>query len=106
MTAIPLLFFAAATRRLRLSTVGLLQYLAPVLQFAVGVGIDHEPMPPVRWVGFTLVWIALIVLTVDGIRSQRRRLPAEPVEAEPVSCPVRVYRMIGQAGRMAGCGCS
>jgi chloramphenicol-sensitive protein RarD len=84
VTAIPLLFFAAATRRLPLSTVGLLQYLAPVLQFAVGVGIDHEPMPPVRWVGFTLVWIALIVLTVDGIRSQRRRLPPEPVEAEPV----------------------
>jgi len=84
VTAIPLLFFAAATRRLPLSTVGLLQYLAPVLQFAVGVGIDHEPMPPVRWVGFTLVWIALIVLTVDAIGRQRRRAPAEPVDAEPV----------------------
>jgi chloramphenicol-sensitive protein RarD len=83
VTAIPLLFFAAATRRLPLSTVGLLQYLAPVLQFAVGVGIDHEHMPKGRWVGFTLVWIALIVLTVDGIRSQRRRMQKEPVEARP-----------------------
>jgi len=41
-------------------------------------------MPPVRWVGFTLVWIALIVLTVDAIGRQRRRAPAEPVDAEPV----------------------
>lgn len=72
VTAIPLLFFAAATRRLPLSVVGLVQYLAPVLQFAVGVGIDHEAMPTGRWVGFGLVWIALIVLTVDGVRSQRR----------------------------------
>jgi chloramphenicol-sensitive protein RarD len=80
VTAIPLLFFAAATRRLPLSTIGLLQYLTPVLQFGVGVGIDHEPMPPVRWVGFTLVWIALVILTVDGIRSSRRRAAAAPVE--------------------------
>jgi chloramphenicol-sensitive protein RarD len=72
VTAIPLLFFAAATRRLPLSTVGLLQYLAPVLQFAVGVGIDHEPMPTARWIGFGLVWVALVVLTVDGVRAQRR----------------------------------
>jgi chloramphenicol-sensitive protein RarD len=84
VTAIPLLFFAAATRRLPLSTVGLLQYLAPVLQFAVGVGIDHEPMPAVRWIGFGLVWVALVVLTVDGLRAQRRaasRLRAAEVAA-------------------------
>jgi chloramphenicol-sensitive protein RarD len=82
VTAIPLLFFAAATRRLPLSTVGLLQYLAPVLQFAVGVGIDHEPMPPARWAGFSLVWMALVVLSVDGIRSRRRRPAVEPAERE------------------------
>lgn len=72
VTAIPLLFFGAATRRLPLSVVGLVQYLAPVLQFAVGVGIDHEAMPTGRWVGFGLVWVALTVLTIDGVRSQRR----------------------------------
>ena len=72
VTAIPLLFFGASTRRLPLSVVGLLQYLAPILQFLVGVGIDHERMPPVRWMGFGLVWIALVILTVDGVRSQRR----------------------------------
>jgi chloramphenicol-sensitive protein RarD len=72
VTSVPLLLFAASTRRLPLSIVGLLQYLAPVLQFAVGVGIRHESLPFAELVGFALVWVALIVLTVDGLRSQRR----------------------------------
>jgi chloramphenicol-sensitive protein RarD len=72
VTAVPLLLFAAATRRLPLSTVGLLQYLAPVLQFAVGVGIYHEPMPTARWIGFGLVWVALALLTADAARSRHR----------------------------------
>ncbi|MCW2529326.1 MAG: EamA family transporter RarD [Pseudonocardiales bacterium] len=72
VTAIPLLFFGAAARRLPLSTLGLIQYLAPVLQFAVGVGIRHEPLPPARLAGFSLVWLALIILSVDGLRNQRR----------------------------------
>lgn len=71
ITVVPLLFFAAGTRRLPLSVIGLLQYLAPVLQFAVGVGIRHEPLPFAELIGFVLVWIALIVLTVDGLRNQR-----------------------------------
>jgi chloramphenicol-sensitive protein RarD len=71
ITVIPLLLFAAATRRLPLSVIGLLQYLAPVLQFAVGVGIRHESLPAAEFVGFCLVWLALIILTVDGLRSQR-----------------------------------
>ncbi|MGI8760720.1 MAG: EamA family transporter RarD [Jatrophihabitantaceae bacterium] len=75
VTAVPLLLFAASTRRLPLSVVGLLQYLAPVLQFAVGVGIRHEPLPTAELIGFALVWLALIILTVDGVRSQRRRDP-------------------------------
>ncbi|PZS14587.1 MAG: EamA family transporter RarD [Pseudonocardiales bacterium] len=72
VTAVPLLLFAAGTRRLPLSVVGLLQYLAPVLQFSVGVGIRHEALPAAEFAGFALVWVALIVLTVDGLRSQRR----------------------------------
>ncbi|WP_120339390.1 EamA family transporter RarD [Cryobacterium soli] len=77
LTAVPLLFFAAASRRLPLSTLGLVQYVAPVLQLIVGVVVLQEPMPPERWLGFGLVWLALIVLTVDMIvagRSQRRLL--------------------------------
>lgn len=72
VTVVPLLFFAAGTRRLPLSVIGLLQYLAPVLQFSVGVGIRHEPLPTAELIGFALVWVALIVLTADGLRSQRR----------------------------------
>jgi chloramphenicol-sensitive protein RarD len=72
VTVIPLLFFAASTRRLPLSILGLLQYLAPVLQFAVGVGIRHESLPGAELAGFCLVWAALILLTVDGLRNQRR----------------------------------
>jgi chloramphenicol-sensitive protein RarD len=71
ITAIPLLFFGAAARRLPLSVMGLVQYLAPVIQFAVGVGIVHETMPPERWIGFGLVWVALAVLTADGLRTRR-----------------------------------
>ena len=67
VTAIPLLLFGAAARRLPLTSIGLLQYLAPVLQFAVGVGIRHEPMPLARLLGFALVWIALVVLTADAL---------------------------------------
>jgi chloramphenicol-sensitive protein RarD len=79
ITAVPLLFFAAASRRLPLTTMGLVQYLAPVLQFLAGVVILQEPMPPERWLGFALVWLALIVLTIDMIvagRAQRRLNPA------------------------------
>ena len=81
LTAIPLLFFAAASRRLPLTTMGLVQYVAPVLQFIAGVAILHEPMPPERWLGFGLVWLALIVLTVDMVAAGRssRRPADEPL---------------------------
>jgi chloramphenicol-sensitive protein RarD len=72
ITVIPLLLFAASAQRLPLSVMGLLQYLTPVLQFSVGVGIRHESLPFAEFVGFCLVWLALIVLTVDGVRHQRR----------------------------------
>ena len=75
VTAVPLLLFAAAARRLTLVVIGLTQFLAPVLQFLFGVFVLHEDMPPGRWVGFALVWVALIVLTVDmvvGARASRR----------------------------------
>jgi chloramphenicol-sensitive protein RarD len=72
VTAVPLMFFAGAANRLPLNMVGILQYLTPTLQLAVGVLIFREPMPPARLAGFVLVWIALIVFTVDGLRNARR----------------------------------
>jgi chloramphenicol-sensitive protein RarD len=85
-TAIPLLLFAAAARRIPLSTVGLLQYVTPLMQLAIGVFVDHEPMPPARLVGFAVVWVALGVFTVDSLRSARgaarlRRATPVPLEA-------------------------
>jgi chloramphenicol-sensitive protein RarD len=81
VTAIPLLCFGAAAIRVPLSTIGLLQYLAPVLQFFVGVIVYAEPMPPSRLAGFALVWVALVLLTYDMLRSRRRvaRLAAAPL---------------------------
>ncbi|WHP19150.1 EamA family transporter RarD [Cellulomonas sp. ES6] len=70
-TALPLLLFGEAARRLPLSVVGSLQYLAPVLQLVIGVLVLHETMPPARWWGFGLVWVALVLLTVDGVRARR-----------------------------------
>jgi chloramphenicol-sensitive protein RarD len=81
ITAIPLLLFAAAARRLPLVYIGLTQYLAPVLQFVFGVVLLHEDMPIERWIGFALVWVALIVLTADMLANGRaqRRASLEPV---------------------------
>jgi chloramphenicol-sensitive protein RarD len=75
VTAVPLLLFGGAARRLPLSVVGMLQYLAPTLQFVVAVAVFREPMPGVRWAGFALVWAALVVLTVDGLRAGRPPRP-------------------------------
>ena len=70
-TAIPLLLFAAAARRIPLSTVGLLQYLTPLMQLAIGVFVYDEPMPPARLAGFVIVWVALAVFSVDSLRHAR-----------------------------------
>lgn len=83
VTALPLLLFAAAARRIPLIYMGFLQYFTPFAQFLVGVVILNEPMPLERWIGFALVWLALLILTVDMVRNARfvRRPPAAIVEA-------------------------
>ncbi|PUA83096.1 EamA family transporter RarD [Nocardioides currus] len=74
VTAIPLMLFGAAAIRVPLVALGLLQYLAPIIQFALGVLVFHEDMPSGRWVGFGLVWVALVVFTVETINHRRRQL--------------------------------
>ncbi len=81
VTAVPLLLFGAAARRIPLTTLGTLQYLAPTLQFLLGVVVYGEVMPAERWVGFGLVWVALLVFTVDLVRSRPRRVAEEVVGA-------------------------
>ncbi|MGK5110660.1 MULTISPECIES: EamA family transporter RarD [unclassified Geodermatophilus] len=82
-TAIPLLLFAAATRRIPLSTVGLLQYITPLMQLAIGVFVYHEPMPPARLAGFVIVWVALAVFTADSLRQARAGARRRAAEAAP-----------------------
>lgn len=72
ITAVPLLLFGASARRLPMTTIGLLQYFAPLLQFVIAITVLHEQMGPERWVGFGIVWLALVVLTVDMLRSYRK----------------------------------
>ncbi|MFJ9632046.1 EamA family transporter RarD [Streptomyces sp. NPDC101175] len=90
VTALPLVCFGAAAIRVPLSTLGLLQYLAPVFQFLLGILYFHESMPPARWAGFTLVWLALVLLTTDAWRTARRgkvAAAAAAVSAASVAVP-------------------
>ncbi|MGW0122907.1 EamA family transporter RarD [Streptomyces sp. NPDC003327] len=86
VTAVPLVCFGAAAIRVPLSTLGLLQYLAPTFQFLLGILYFREAMPPERWAGFSLVWLALTILTWDALRTARRnRARVEEARAEAAS---------------------
>lgn len=74
ITAIPLLLFGGAATRLRLSSMGLLQYITPIMQFTLGLVVFHEVMTGPRWVGFFLVWVALVIFTMDALAGRRRTL--------------------------------
>lgn len=80
ITAVPLLLFAGAANRIPLTSVGVLQYLTPVMQLGIGVAIFHEPMPAARAAGFALVWLALLIFTADAVRHTRQLPPAPPTE--------------------------
>ncbi len=72
ITAGPLLLFAYGARRIRFTTLGLLQYIAPTVQFAIGVWVYHEPVTPERAAAFALIWCGLAVYTADNVWNQRR----------------------------------
>jgi chloramphenicol-sensitive protein RarD len=74
VTAIPLICFGAAAIRIPMTTIGLLQYLAPTIQFVLGLVVFDEQMTSVMWVGFTLVWVALSIFTVEALRHRHRQL--------------------------------
>ncbi len=71
VTAIPLLLFNGSTNRLPLTLIGLLQYITPTIQFCIGVWYYNEDMPGARWAGFLIIWVALITLAFDLIKSGR-----------------------------------
>jgi chloramphenicol-sensitive protein RarD len=74
ITAVPLMLFGAAAIRVSMVSLGLLQYLAPTIQFALGILVFHEAMPASRWIGFGLVWLALVIFTVEALNHRRRQL--------------------------------
>jgi chloramphenicol-sensitive protein RarD len=75
VTMIPLILFSAAVTRIPLTVIGMLQYLGPAIQFLIGLLVIGEAMPASRWVGFVLVWIALLILSVEGLRAAQRARP-------------------------------
>lgn len=79
-TALPLLLYGMSARRIPLSVLGVLMYLNPTLQFLWGVLVVGQQMPPARWVGFCLIWVALAVFTVDLLR-RTRRSAVQPVRS-------------------------
>lgn len=85
VTAVPLLLFGAAAPRIPLSTIGLLQYVTPIMQFLLGVTVFHEAMPASRWIGFAMIWAALVGFSADSVRAARTRAPGAPDEADEVA---------------------
>jgi chloramphenicol-sensitive protein RarD len=79
VTAVPLLLFAAGARRIRMATLGLLQYVSPSLQFGLGVWLFGEPFSPARLAGFCLIWTALALYSISAGRL--RGSPASPAQS-------------------------
>jgi chloramphenicol-sensitive protein RarD len=84
VTALPLMLFGAAAIRVPLITIGLIQYIAPTMHFVIGVAIYGEDMPPGRIAGFLIVWLALVLLTIDALGTMRGRVPVPPHPAARV----------------------
>jgi chloramphenicol-sensitive protein RarD len=80
ITVAPLLCFAGAATRIPLSTLGLMQYVAPTVQFILGLVWFQEPMPVMRWVGFGLIWLALALFTAETLHHRRHQLRLHPAE--------------------------
>jgi len=74
VTAIPLLLFSAGTKRINLTTIGILQYITPTIQFLLGTFVFKEPFNVLKLVGFVMIWIALIIFTAETIHFQRNTL--------------------------------
>jgi chloramphenicol-sensitive protein RarD len=81
VTAVPLLLFSVAARSVPFTVLGPLNYLVPLINFALGWIVYGEQMPPSRFVGFALIWLALMAVTVDTVRSSRRAAVPLPIAA-------------------------
>lgn len=91
VTAVPLLLFADAARKVSMVTLGMLQYIAPIGQFLLGWLVFHEPMPASRWSGFALVWVAILAFALDAVLLTGRDRPSVRRRRRPR--PVRRRRL-------------
>ncbi|MFF7565927.1 EamA family transporter RarD [Streptomyces pseudovenezuelae] len=101
VTALPLVCFGAAAIRVPLSTLGLLQYLAPVFQFLLGIFYFGEAMPPERWAGFALVWLALTLLTWDALRTARTLRREKEIGRPTITVPTDTLSAVREAESLA-----
>ncbi|HEY54296.1 MAG TPA: EamA family transporter RarD [Caldilineae bacterium] len=85
VTAVPLIFFGAGARLIPLSTIGLLQYIAPTIQFLLGVFLYHEPFTTDRLIGFSLIWLALAIFALDNARNQSKNHRARKQSMRPAN---------------------
>jgi chloramphenicol-sensitive protein RarD len=83
VTVLPLLAFGGAATRIPLSTLGLMQYVTPTVQFLLGILFFHEPMPAMRWVGFAMIWVSLALFTFSSLQHRRHQLRLHPRERIP-----------------------
>jgi chloramphenicol-sensitive protein RarD len=81
ITSVPMVFFGQAARRLRLSTLGFIQFLSPTLQFILAVAVFGESFPPRKVVGFVIIWVAVVIFIIDSLLAVRRGAKTPPVEA-------------------------
>ena len=87
LTVLPLLLFAGGARRIPMTTLGVLQYIGPTIQFALGVWLFHEPFAGPRLIGFVLIWLSLVIYTAEGWLAMRRRASAAMLASRPVAAP-------------------
>ncbi len=81
ITSVPMVFFGQAARRLRLSTLGFIQFLSPTLQFILAVQVFDEPFPPRKVIGFVIIWVAVSIFIIDSLLAVRRGMSTPAVEA-------------------------
>lgn len=92
VTAVPLLAFAAASRRVPLSWLAFTQYIAPLMSFMYGAFVMMEPMPLERWVGFGFVWLGLVIVSIDLLRARARSVRQIPADQDPMTGPIGEIR--------------
>ena len=90
VTVTPLVLFSAAARALPLSVIGMVQYMGPTIQFFLALFVLHDRITPDKWIGLCLIWVAIVIFTVDAVCASRTSRPSKPSKIGRASCRERV----------------